>query len=51
MFVASLMQSLAGNGRYEITAEQKERLETFGGGYATEAEVTAQIKQMYEKGI
>ena len=47
--VAALMQSLAGNGRYEITAEQRDRLAAFGGGYATEAEVTAQIKQMYEK--
>ena len=47
--VAAWMQSLAGNGRYEITPEQRERLVAFGGGYATEAEVTAQIKQMYEK--
>lgn len=47
--VAAWMQSLAGNGRYEITPEQRERLVAFGRGYATEAEVTAQIKQMYEK--
>ena len=47
--VAAWMQALAGNGRYEISAEQRARLAAFDGGYANEAEVTKQIKALYEK--
>ena len=47
--VAAWMQALAGNGRYEISAAQRERLAVFDGGYANEAEVTKQIQALYEK--
>ena len=36
-------------GKYEITADMKERLTSFYGGYATEAEVAEQIKKVYNE--
>lgn len=45
----AMMQSLAADGRYEITAEMKECLADFAGGYASEEEVAAEIRRLYEK--
>lgn len=46
---ARLMEALSGTGRYEITAEMKERLSDFYGNYATEEEGAAKIRSLYEK--
>ena len=46
---AELMKSLNTTGKYEITADMKERLTSFYGGYATEAEVAEQIKKVYNE--
>lgn len=44
-----LMEALKKDGKYEITKDMKERLQDFAGGYATEAETNARIRQIYEK--
>ncbi|MDO4521598.1 MAG: threonine synthase [Eubacteriales bacterium] len=44
-----LMQSLAKEGRYEITDEMKKLLADFAGGFATEEEVSDEIRRVYEK--
>lgn len=46
---ASLMKSLTAEGRYEISKDMKDKLESFVGGYATQEETCAKIKDMYEK--
>ena len=46
---AALMKSLNETGKYEITADMKEKLDRFYGGYATEAEVASQIKLVYDE--
>jgi len=43
-----LMESLARTGRYEITAEMKERLPLFYGNYASEDETLETIAQVYK---
>lgn len=43
-----LMQDLAAEGRYAITADMKEKLAEFYGNYATKAETAATIKRIYE---
>lgn len=43
------MKALRENGRYEISAEQKGRLDDFYGGFATEAENAAGIKRHFEE--
>ncbi len=45
---AALMAALSGQGKYEITAEMKEKLADFYGNYATEKETAATIKALYE---
>lgn len=45
----ALMQSLNAEGKYEITAEMKEKLADFVGFYATEAQTAETIKALYEK--
>lgn len=45
----AFMDALSGSGSYQITAEMRERLETFASGYADEEETTAQIRKLYEK--
>ena len=45
----ALMQSLNTEGKYEITAEMKEKLADFVGFYATEAQTAETIKVLYEK--
>lgn len=45
----ALMQSLAQDGRYEITEEMKRQLGCFYGNYASEEETAAGIKALYEK--
>ena len=45
----ALMQSLNTEGKYEITAEMKEKLADFVGFYATEAQTAETIKALYEK--
>ena len=47
--VATWMKQLKEQGRYEIGAENREKLASFDGGYATEQEVKEQIKKIYEK--
>ncbi|MDO4634214.1 MAG: threonine synthase [Eubacteriales bacterium] len=44
-----LMKSLNTEGRYEITDEMRAKLNDFAGGFATEAEVAAEIHEVYEK--
>ena len=46
---AALMAALSGQGRYEITAEMKEKLADFYGNYATEKETAETIKELYEE--
>lgn len=46
---SELMEQLKENGKYEITAEMKEKLKDFAGGYATEEEIKAAIHEVYKK--
>ena len=46
---AALMKSLTETGVYAITPQMREQLADFVGGYATEAETAATIKDLYEK--
>ena len=46
---AALMAALSGQGKYEITAEMKEKSADFYGNYATEKETAATIKELYEE--
>ena len=46
---SELMEQLKENGKYEITAEMKETLKDFAGGYATEEETKAAIHEVYKK--
>ena len=43
------MESLQSTGVYHITKEMKEKMESYAGGYASEAETAAKIKDLYEK--
>ena len=43
------MESLQNTGVYHITKEMKEQLESYSGGYASEAETAETIKSLYEK--
>ena len=43
------MESLQKTGVYRITKEMKEELESYHGGFATEEETAATIKDLYEK--
>lgn len=43
-----LMSALTSGGKYTITDEMKAELKDFAGGYATEAETAATIKEVYE---
>lgn len=45
---AELMAALSKDGKYDVTAEMKEKLSDFVGGYATEEETFAKIKALYE---
>ncbi len=45
----ALMQELSATGKYVISEDMKERLADFMGGYASEAEVAATIRRIYEK--
>lgn len=45
---AELMALLKSQGAYEITKEMKDRLVEFESGYATEEQVQAEIKQVYD---
>ncbi len=46
---SSFMESLAKTGSYEITAEMRQALSDFIGGYATEEQTSEEIRQLYEK--
>ncbi len=46
---AKLMQSLTKDGVYAITPAMREQLKDFVGGYATEEETAAAIRDLYEK--
>ena len=46
---AELMKSLSANGSYEISDDMKAQLADFAGGYATEAETSAKIADIYRK--
>lgn len=46
---AALMQALAKEGKYEITADMKAKMTDFYGNFATESETAATIKALYEK--
>ncbi len=43
-----LMDALKAEGRYDITPEMKEKLSDFAGGYATEEETMAAIRDTYQ---
>ena len=43
------MEALTADGSYTITDEMKERLTEFAGGYATEAETSECIRNVYEE--
>ena len=45
----ALMQALNSEGKYEITADMKEKLADFEGYYATETQTAETIKELYEK--
>ncbi len=45
---ASLMASLAKEGKYDVTDVMKAQMADFVGGYATEEETFAKIKDLYE---
>lgn len=45
---ASLMASLAKDGKYDVTDDMKVQMADFVGGYATEEETFAKIKTLYE---
>ena len=44
-----LMNSLSGEGRYEIIPEMKAKCKDFVGGYATEEEVLERIHEIYDR--
>ena len=46
---SALMSALSGDGKYEITESMKAGLEDFVGGYASEADTFATIKELYNK--
>lgn len=46
---AELMRELSSNGKYSITAEMKEQLKEFVGGYATEEDTAAVIAKIYKE--
>lgn len=43
------MEQLKSAGKYEITTEMKDKLKDFVGGFASEAETAAKIKDLYDK--
>ena len=45
----AFMEKLSKEGRYEITPEMKEKLEGFYGGFTTEEQTFARIRELYEK--
>ena len=46
---AGFMKELSSNGRYDITDEMKAQLDDFYGGFASEEENFAGIRELYEK--
>ena len=46
---ADMMNSLATDGKYEVTDEMKAQLKDFVGGWASEEECAAEIKRVYDK--
>lgn len=46
---AKLMKELSETGKYTITDDMKKGLESFVGGYASEADTAAKIHDLYEK--
>ncbi len=45
---AALMRELGDNGKYTVTEEMRRGLSAFYGGFASEAETAARIKELYE---
>lgn len=45
----SYMEQLKSVGKYEITAEMKDKLKDFVGGFASETETATKIKDLYDK--
>lgn len=46
---AKLMNQLSTEGHYTVTSEMKEKMADFCGGFATEAEDAAAIKELYDE--
>ncbi len=46
---ANLMKQLSAEGKYEITRDMKEKLADFVGGFASQNQTNACIKDMYDK--
>ncbi len=45
----AFMESLAGQGKYEVTADMQAALGDFYGDYATEQEAAAEIRRLYQE--
>lgn len=45
---ADMMKALVKEGKYEITAEMKDKLKDFWGGYSTEEQNFAQIRKVFQ---
>ncbi|MCR5416979.1 MAG: threonine synthase, partial [Pseudobutyrivibrio sp.] len=45
---ADLMESLKTEGKYEITADMRAKLDTFCGGYSSEKQTGETIKKLYQ---
>lgn len=46
---AKFMNDLSQSGKYEITGQMKEEMETFAAGYASEEETAKMIKKIYQE--
>ncbi|MDO4292754.1 MAG: threonine synthase [Eubacteriales bacterium] len=46
---SALMEALAGEGRYEITGQMRERLDSFYGNFASQEECAEKIRSLYDK--
>lgn len=46
---AAFMKALTGEGKYEITAAMREKLQDFSGGFANQEETAQTIRRLYEE--
>lgn len=48
-FMADLMKQLKENGKYEVPAEIKSKLDSFYGGFTSDADTSKTVKEVYDK--